>query len=1700
MPFHDSEFGLLYMNRDRFDFNLHFEQLFFSILPCTLFIVCSLWRAITQSRKPSVVYAPIFQLTKLGAIITYVGLQIALLIQVGMGSFHVTRIFIASSVVDLVAALAMVMISYTDHNRSPRPSILLNTYLFLTLLFDIAQSRTLFLLSDSTPEITYSAVFTTSLAVKIVILFLETKSKNKWITWDRDEHSPEETSSIFSLGVLSWLNSIFLQGYRSTLSMDDLYPLDVALHSKQLHDRFLANMDYSKLKGDSYGLVKVLVKTLLVPLLLPIPLRLALLGFTFCQPFFIEKLLDHLSRPEIEANVGYGFIGAAILIYLGMAVSAALCWYLHHRMRAMTRSILVTEIFSRATQARIGADDHNAALTLMSTDIERIRLGLRMLHNVWAGVIQAALAAWMLYIRLGLVFLVPIGVVVVCFTLLGVLVNFTGDSQRAWMTGVQKRVGLTATVIAGMKNLKLSGLASTVSSFVQKLRVEELAAGARFRKIFILAAMLGFTPMLISPPLTLAFTQASLDTSKVFTSLAFLMLLTNPLSQIFTSIPELVSGIACIGRIQAFLECETRHDFRQVLSDRKKNLNFTEIEADTGSSEIETAPDSTMISIKNGNFGWKENAFVLQDINANIEKSSFTMVVGPVGSGKSTFCKTLLGEIPMSRGSVVLSMRCPRIGFCDQTAFMWNGTIRDNILGLSMYDEKRYNSVIQATALSVDFAKLTQGDQTNVGSDGITLSGGQKQRVSLARALYLESDLVILDDVFSGLDADTELHVFQRVFGPGGLLQQRRTTVVLCTHSVRFLPFSDHVIALGDNTIKEQGSFKELAEQGGYVQSLGIRDSAGGDGSEAVSETAASKERTEAQKDAQGSPDGSPGAEVNLDDPNRATGDKAVYKYYFLSMGLLVPFCCFFLAALWGFFTNFPTIWLKFWTDDISSETRSHSHAYYVCIYALLQVSALISLLLLGITLFIVSIKRAGANLHHDTLTTLIQAPLSFFTHTDTGVIANLFSQDLNLIDTELPDALLNTLFCVFQALGHAAVMPTSSAYLAISYPFLAVLLYSVQRFYLRTSRQLRLLDLEAKSPLYTHFMDTVRGITTLRAFVRLHSNSGFTGASLVTLMSFGESLSGIVIYYTRLETSIGAISRLKTFNATVKPEGKEGEDMVPPENWPQHGSVELNNVSASYQMGSESEGEPNLALDNLCLSIKPGEKVAICGRTGSGKSSLVSLLLKLLDPLQDTPNEGLLIDGLPLNSLDRDALRQRVIAVPQEAVFLPDGATFKENLDPSGLSTLDECKAVLIDIGLWDFVQGRGGIDAGMTSSTLSGGQRQLMSIGRSLLRRRARTPQTPGPGNMTEKIKDQGGLLLLDEVNSSVDQDMELIIKRIIETEFDAYTVIASWFLILVVEALSAKLDIQSVSNRRHKSIYFLARIVGMKNKPNTTGIIQMSMVLRDRMFEDMTFQEWEMTTRPKVQGTWNLHNASLAANSLSGILGQVGQANYASANTFLDAFARYRAGMGLPCTSLDLGAMEGIGYLDENQDLLRKMKGTGWRPVDESELVEALNVALMPPSSPQEYGDAFLLGVAPTVPLGSAESSTRLSKDVRMAAYHNIGRGQSDALPANDGLRAFLSSVKKDPSILNSHESVNTLALEIGKKLASLLLTGDVDPDTSTNTADMGLDSLVAIELRGWWKLTFGFEISTLEMLSMGTLSPCIVSMVHCVSSQL
>ena len=195
-----------------------------------------------------------------------------------------------------------------------------------------------------------------------------------------------------------------------------------------------------------------------------------------------------------------------------------------------------------------------------------------------------------------------------------------------------------------------------------------------------------------------------------------------------------------------------------------------------------------------------------------------------------------------------------------------------------------------------------------------------------------------------------------------------------------------------------------------------------------------------------------------------------------------------------------------------------------------------------------------------------------------------------------------------------------------------------------------------------------------------------------------------------------------------------------------------------------------NLALNEVHLAIAPGEKVAICGRTGSGKSSIIALILKLLDPTQDTAAYAS-IDNIPLNRIDRQTLRLRLIALPQDAVFLPDGSTFQENLDPFAVANGAECRAALETVGLWTLIEERGGLDGTMNSDTLSQGQRQLFALAHAVLRRRIRARSDPG----IDCGGSQGGILLLDEATSSVDQKTESIMQSIIDMEFREYTILA-------------------------------------------------------------------------------------------------------------------------------------------------------------------------------------------------------------------------------------------------------------------------------------------------------------------------------------
>ncbi|KAK4669961.1 uncharacterized protein QC763_207550 [Podospora pseudopauciseta] len=1401
--------------RGDFDFTLKFEKIFLAIIPAAIFIALSLPRIVQLHRKPGIVGGVILRYLKLISIAIYGIFVFCQLVLSIAKSRKLGIYFIPADALALTSSICMLLLSSLEHTKSPRPSIFLNAYLFIATLLDISQTRTIWLASSNHDELNYASIFTVGVAIRALLIVLESQSKSRWILqWEKGAHSPEETAGLYGLGAYFWLNKLFLRGYRGVLTIDDLFPLDHNIASAKLYAEAGHNFEGTKLGKRRHGLAKAVMKALAVSFLLPVGPRIAFGAFQLCQPFLIETLLGYLEQPvEMSPkNIGYGLIGAGLLIYVGMAVSSAFYWYFQERAMYMTRGLLAAAVYRKTTEARISAADDSAALTLMSADIERVLVGCLEMHEFWANMVEVVFACWLLSRKIGVAFTAPVIVVGVCVVCSFFLAKLTGPRQKAWMERIQKRVGLTTNMITQMKHLKISGLSAPVEESIQAMRVDELGAGARFRIVQVYAAAVGYTPLCLSPVVTFAFASRTLDVTTIFTSISYILLLANPLGSLFQHIPSFLAALTCLNRIQAFLAQDYRTDFREseILMDRSASSPTSKL----GSESVEVHADPGL-EITDGKFGWDNDKTALHDIDIRIPHSSLTIVIGPVASGKSTLCKALLGEVPVFGGTLHVASRFRKIGYCDQTPYLSNATIRENIIGFDAFNQERFDEVVEATVLRQDLELLPQGDETNVGSNGISLSGGQKQRVSMARALYTDSKLLVFDDILSGLDADTEEQVFRRVFSPDGLLRRRGATVVLCTHSIRHLPSADHIVALGsDGRIVEQGTFQELMKNDMYVNSLGVQEC----------DAASSKEDLAVEE--------KPGLSTTLKmtpnkvtafspeaDKTRATGDFTIYRYYLARLNLFGVIVLIMAGFGWGFCINFSTIWLKFWSEDVASPRPQRSNAFYNGLYTLFQLGALMSLFLSALVVFTSMITISGARLHLETLRTVINAPLKFFTTTDTGIVTNLFSQDMTLVDGQLPMALVNLILYIFNCLGMAAVVATASPYLAVAYPFLAVVLYGIQKFYLRTSRQIRLLDLEAKSPLYSHFIDTIKGLATYRAFgwvpesvkkndilldtsqrpayllamiqrwlaftlqivvamlavavitlsTQMRTNTAFTGASLVTLMIFGEAFSYIIRFYTMLETSIGAVSRLKAFGETVRSENREGEDLLPGEEWPAKGEIKMTGVSASY--GGDEDGKPgvegqNFALKDLNIDILPGQKVAICGRSGSGKSSLLLLLLRLLDPIS-SPASTIEIDSLPLAKIHRSTLRQRIIAVPQDPVFLPDGTSFQANLDPFGLASEEECRSVLGIVSLWQsFVSERGGLQAPLSSDTLSQGQKQLFSLARAILRGRIRGR---GKGKQNE-----GGVLLLDEVSSSVDKDTDEAMQRMILDEFAGYTIV--------------------------------------------------------------------------------------------------------------------------------------------------------------------------------------------------------------------------------------------------------------------------------------------------------------------------------------
>ncbi|PWY77392.1 ABC transporter-like protein [Aspergillus heteromorphus CBS 117.55] len=1382
--------------RSGFDFTLYFEQSILSLLPSTVLLFVFPWRLSHLLRQDVKAVQSNRLYTRLIAFVVFAALQIALLIEWASPSTPSNRMSIPAASLRVVDAFAMLALSAVEYRRSVQPSTVLNIYLLFSLLFDAVQLRTLWLMHNQTP---LSAIATASLATKAILLILEARNKRMVLRQPYRNLSPESVSGILTRGCFWWLNPLLWQGFRTLLSPSDMFQVDSDLSSEFLGRRFLIYWTAS-MPNIKFRLLLSVARSLKRPIFAAAIPRIFQSGFTWCQPFLIFRVIDYVGDHETEdKSYGYGLIAATALIYTGLAFSSAMYRHKTFRMITMVRGGLISVLYDKTLKLNMERLTDSAAMTLMTTDIDSIATNWINIHEIWASPIDVGMGIYLLQRKLGIACIAPVALAL--FSTIGStqIAKMMRGRQESWLEAVQRRVSLTSSLLTNIRGLKMMALAVSIGDRIRSLRSAEITKAKSYLRIECLMNVCANTSALLSPVATLllfAFvtmnhTSDQLTSSLVYYTLTIVALMSSPLGLALNAFPTFLASLACFARIQKYLLLEEKQDYRDTTPNHRTVTALRPpitYQQPSGTKEIELSESITIgddhmdpdldippfsFSIRDGCFGYDDadNA-VLKDICWECQPRSFTVILGPVGSGKTTLLKALLSEVKCFKGSV--SMADLSVSYCGQDVWLRDLSLRDNILGGVPFDQRLYKEVLFATCLDSEIAKLPQGDLTRLGSKAVSLSGGQSQRVAVARAIYARKSLILLDDSFSGLDTTSQSLIHNRLFGPAGLLKKLGCTVVLVTHSLRFSNNADSVLILDKNGGIHHRRPTEKLE---LSKDISNEDSHDPESPEGTGD-GASQDQPDHATQPLASAD-----QFLSDDLSRQKGDLSIYKYYLNSVGILNLLVYVLLNCLYVFCTRFGQVWVGFWVDAVETSPGRHSNIVYGCSYVAIMVGGMIMYGSVLFFMFQVIVPRSARRLHSALLEATIRAPYSFHAVTDPGITLNRFSQDITLVDIDLPSAAVEFFLDCFTCLGQAILICTGVKYLAAFLPAVIIATYMIQKLYLRTSRQVRFLDLEAKSPLFSQMLETYSGILTIRAHGWEHrfkdenlalldksqrpyyalyciqrwlsfvlsllvavvsvilvtfgtqikniTSGNAMGAALINVLNFAQTLSLLISAYTTLETSLGAVGRIKSFTSDVRP---EDEDATASSQIPQHcprsstGKIEFISVTASYSSISRP------ALDRV-----------------SGKSSLILALLKML-PLREG---AITIDGVNISTLSCDAVRSICNTIPQAPVIFP--GSIRQNLDPALVHSDAELQAILESLELWGTVSSRGGLDAEMDASPFSHGQKQLICIGRSFL--------------MNGKKR----ILIVDEFTSGMDQVTETLMLKFLEERFSQHTILA-------------------------------------------------------------------------------------------------------------------------------------------------------------------------------------------------------------------------------------------------------------------------------------------------------------------------------------
>ncbi|XP_077205501.1 ATP-binding cassette sub-family C member 2 isoform X2 [Paroedura picta] len=1387
--------------------------------------------------------------------------------------------------------LLVLMIHCTCRFAARRDSWTLFFFLILSLLCDVFQLQTLIrqAIQGLISDIPRFCLFTVSYGAQLFLLIISAVSDTAPEMKEAAKKNPEITASFLSLITFNWYNRILLKGYKKPLEMDDLWELKDADKTSRVSGMFEKNMQAGikkaqrkleirhcqrrhrspitdqmnglskaqsqdalvleekhqkpKKKGDKgdvrrdyakHWLLVAMMYTFSGNLLKSVVLKVVHDLLVFVSPQLLKLMISFVS--DQEAYIWHGYLYALLLFATALVQSICLQQYflLCFKLGMNVRTTLMAAIYKKAlTVSNTTRKESTVGETvnLMSADAQRFMDFTNFVHQLWSAPLQIVLSIVFLWGELGPSMLAGIGVMILLLPINALLVTKARDIQMKNMKNKDERMKIMNEVLSGIKILKLFAWEPSFEQRIGQIRVRELKGLLNFSYLQAVAIFL-FTcaPVIVSVVTFAVYVMVDdthvLDAQKAFTSISLFNVLRFPLTMLPLVFSSLVQVNVSTERLERYLGSD---------------------DLDTSAIWQEPNPDCA-VHFSDSSFAWEQNSdAAIKDITLKVPHGHLVAIVGAVGSGKSSLLSAMLGEMENIKGHINIQ---GSVAYVPQQAWIQNATLKDNILFGSPLDEARYQQVLEACALLPDMQLLPGGDLTEIGEKGINLSGGQKQRVSLARAVYNNADIYLLDDPLSAVDSHVGRHIFDKVLGPDGLL--RHKTRILVTHSLNFLAQVDDIVMLVAGTVSEQGSYSNLLANGGEFAQLLI--------------TYGNQQENKAEEEAivgmgedlEFSGDSEPGAEempadvVTMTQKNEASiqqknftrslssssnmslvrasqrklkqlksveevkGQRlieneametgkvkfSVYLQYLHAVGSGF-YTCVFIAYLGQYAAVVgSSLWLSAWTNDAQQLSLNETYStaqrdMRVGVYGALGVVQAL-FLLAGSFLAASGAVQASRILHQRLIRNILRAPMSFFDTTPTGRIVNRFAKDIFTVDETIPMSFRSWLSCFLGILSTLLLICLATPFFAIVIVPLSILYYLVQQFYVTTSRQLRRLDSVTRSPIYSHFSETVSGLSVIRAYrhqerfllhnekivdlnqksvyswiisnrwlaVRLEFvgnlvvffsallavfskdsgslTSGIVGLSISSALNVTQTLNWLVRMTSELETNIVAVERVHEYSQ-VASEAPWVTAQRPPPNWPSRGEISIMDYRVRYRP------ELELVLDGINCDIKSTEKVGVVGRTGAGKSSLTNCLFRILE----AAGGKILIDGLDIATLGLHDLRQNLTIIPQDPVLF--SGTLRMNLDPFDQYSDEEVWRALELAHLKPYVHN---LPEGLShlvseaGENMSVGQRQLLCLARALLRK--------------------SKILILDEATAAVDMETDHLIQETIRTEFASCTVL--------------------------------------------------------------------------------------------------------------------------------------------------------------------------------------------------------------------------------------------------------------------------------------------------------------------------------------